>query len=117
MSNPYISTPVRVVRIGSETIESASGTTTILWNLNTYLNNNLDGFEMKIEIPEQELVLNLGRFNDDTDQDEEFQETIKVTKIKIEAGRQEYSDFIKNLQNGLKPKELELWRDQLTLSF
>lgn len=115
-------TQIEVRRIGSENVKSASGKANINWFIE-FTGTTKEGPDgIRFAVPQQTMNLELEAFNDDTDQNEEWTEYLRienVTQVKVQGPTSDYAnqDIFKLLSQGLKPKSLEIWRDEITLQF
>lgn len=113
---------VKVIRTGSHNQRAASGYTEVKWALTLLMDNEANPtgiIGVSFKVLSTELKLKLEAFNDETDQDDKWEETLDLSKakIKFDDDKQQYISFVKNLQNGIVLQKVEIWRDEVTLQF
>jgi hypothetical protein len=101
---------------GSGTTRSGSGQVTIMWKLEIEM-REFGVKDISIYVPNQSVTALVLRFNDETDEEEETEEIFELKDIKIEGYVDDYSKIVNFLSGGIYPKELELWKNTVTLSF
>lgn len=115
-------TEVKVVRTGSHNQRAASGTTKIQWVLTLGVEGSVGSqaglSSAIIKVIPQNLDLKLDSWNDDTDQDDNWTESLDLSSIKVKLESNHSSEnILKQLENGLRPKELHIWNGQVSLVF
>jgi hypothetical protein len=101
---------------GSDATKSGSGTAKISWKFEIEM-REFGVKDISIYAPDQTVTALITRYNDETDEEEETEEIFELKDIKIEGYVDDYSKIVNFLSGGIYPKELELWKNTVTLSF
>ena len=102
--------------IGSHDVKPGSGTVTIEWKFEIEM-RNYGIKDISIYAPDQTVKAVITRYNEETDEEEETEETFELKDIKIEGYVDNYSKIVNFLSGGIFPKELEIWKNTTMLSF
>jgi len=101
---------------GSDTVKAGSGTVTITWKFEIDM-RSFGIKDISIYAPDQTVTASITRYNEETDEEEETEETFELKNIKIDGYVDDYSKIVNFLSGGIYPKELEIWKNTATLSF
>lgn len=101
---------------GCDKVKPGSGTVTITWKFEI----EMRGFGIKgisLYAPDQTVKALITRYDEETDEEIETEEMIELKDIKINGYIDDYSKIESFLSGGIYPKELEIWKNTVTLSF
>ena len=101
---------------GCDKVKPCSGQVTITWKFEI----EMRGFGIKdisIYAPDQTVKALITRYNEETDEEIETEEMVELKGIKIDGCIGVHSKIESFLSVGIFPKELEIWKNTVILSF